>query len=143
MRRLITLHIGRGLENYPMVPQWSSLTRLLFGLLGAMGIDLPAGRTDFQRWGLHPEDAKGRVVRLLDAARAQGRWQVNIATNDASTINALVAELKESELRVVSHDVDGTVKQWDVDQMMAFWQAREHGSEMTPACMLLKLGLWP
>lgn len=143
MRRLITLHIGRGLENYPRVPQYSALTRLLFALLGAEGIDIPTGRTEMQRWGLHPEDARSRVVQLLNAARVQGQWQVSIATNDASTINALVGALEEGELRVVSHDVDGTAKQWDLDQMMAFWQAREHGSEMTPACMLLKLGLWP
>jgi hypothetical protein len=143
MRRLITLHIGRGLEAYPMVPQWTAITRLLFGLLGAMGIDLPAGRTDFQRWGLHPEDARGRVIQLLQAAATQGRWQASIATNDASTINALVEALTEGELRVVSHAADGTVRQWDVDQMMAFWAAREQGSEMTPAAMLIKLGVWP
>lgn len=142
MRRLITLHIGRGLERYPAVPQWTKLERLLFGLAGAIGIDLPAGRIDFQRWGLHPEDARGRVVQLLASAETQGR-QAALATNDASTINALVDALGEGELRVVSHDVDGNVRMWDVDQMMAFWAARAEGSEMTAAAMFIKLGLWP
>ena len=141
MRRLITMHIGRGLEIYPTVPQWLLPTRLLIGLLGAIGIDLPRGRTDMQRWGLHPEDAKPRVAQLLQLAESQGR-QASLASNDASTINALCEALSEGELRVVSHSADGTVKQWDVDQMMAFWQARAEGSEMTPAAMLIKLGVW-
>lgn len=141
MRRLITLHIGRGLELYPRVPTISPAMQWLLKLLGLEGVDLPSGRAAILRWGLHPADAAQQVAHLLASPITLGHGP-NIATNDASTINALCEALSEGELRVVSHSADGTVKQWDVDQMMAFWQARAERSEMTPAAMLIKLGVW-
>lgn len=144
MRRLITLHIGRGLERYEQTPLdrlGARVCAALLGWLGAYLIQLPAGRIDMQRWGLHPGEAQARVTRYLENVDKNERLG-RLATNDASTINALVEALSEGELRVVSHAADGTVKQWDVDQMMAFWLAREQGSEMPPAAMLIKLGVW-
>lgn len=138
-RRLITLHIGRGLCLYR--PRWRLASVLDFVLFHGRGpvhlVDLPgAPRVALQIEGLHPLDADALARSLV------ARGQAQIATNDATIINAVALACAEGELRVVAH-AWGDPTPWDVDQMMAFYAARSQGASLTPAAMLLKLGLWP
>lgn len=142
MRKLITLHIGRGLALYRPAIRFSAFLSWVSGIdmLQPGRIDLPGHpRVPFQGEGLHPLDAEGVAAHLHAGATLPG---VHLATNCATTINAVALACREGELRVVSYAF-GTATPWDVDQMMAFWAAREQGSAMSPAAMLLKLGCWP
>lgn len=143
MRKLITLHIGRGLALYRPAIRFSAFLSWVSGLdmLSPGRIDLPGHKAvPYQTEGLHPLDAEGVAAVLHSRARVTGG--VHIATNCATTINAIACACREGELRVVSYAF-GTATQWDIDQVMAFWAARGEGSTMTPAAMLLKLGCWP
>ena len=140
MRRLITLHIGRGLGLCRPVLRVSAFLSWVSGVdcLSPAFIDLPiSGRVPLQLEGLHPVDADALAQRL----RARGLEHPSLATNDASTINAIAAACAEGELRIVSHAM-GACRVWDIDEMMAFHSARAAGSAVSPAAMLVKLGLW-
>lgn len=141
MRRLITLHIGRGLEQYRPSIRIGAFMSWLIGsdMLSPAHVDLPARhRVPLQLAALHPVDADALAARL----HADGFAHPHIATNCAATINAIALACGEGELAIVSYGW-APPTHWDVDQMMAFWAARAEGSTLSPAAMLLKLGCWP
>lgn len=140
MRRLITLHIGRGLGLYRPALRLLDLLAWLSGrVMTPARIDLPdAPAVPLHVDGLHPLDAAALAREL----HARGFERPSVATNDASTINAIADACGEGELRIVSYGW-GPPRTWDIDEMMAFHAARAAGSALAPAAMLVKMGLWP
>lgn len=139
MRRLITLHIGRGLALYRPALRLSSFFSWVWSGGRTVHLDLPGAQgVALQLEGLHPVDA----AALARSLRERGLERPELATNDAATINAIADLCSEGELRIVSYGW-GRPVEWDLDQMMAFHMARAASSSLTPAAMLLKLGLWP